>query len=55
VTTTATAAPDDYAVDCAACELFGEPVDQAEAADQLAATHDDIHHRGKPTATVRAA
>ncbi len=44
-----------YAVECGACGLFGEPVRSAEAADQLAGTHDDIHHRGQPTATVRPA
>jgi len=39
-----------YAIDCHACELFGEPVESADHAAQLAATHDDIHHRGHPTA-----
>jgi hypothetical protein len=43
-------APSGYAVDCPACELFGEPVQHAEHAGQLAATHNDIHHRGRPTA-----
>jgi hypothetical protein len=41
-----------YAVDCLDCELFGQPVGTSNAAAQLAAIHDDTHHRGVPTASI---
>jgi hypothetical protein len=41
-----------YAVDCDTCQLFGQPLPTADAAAQLAAIHDDIHHRGAPTAAI---
>ena len=37
-----------YAVDCDTCHLFGQPTPTADAAGQLAAIHDDIHHYGAP-------
>jgi hypothetical protein len=40
-------------VDCDVCALFGLPAWHADEADQLAGIHDDLHHRGQPTATVR--
>lgn len=42
-----------YVVQCTPCELFGEPLPDAGQAGQLAATHDDLHHRGAPTAHIR--
>ena len=42
-----------HAVDCDVCALFGPPAWHADEADQLAAIHDHLHHRGQPTATVR--
>jgi hypothetical protein len=41
-----------YAVDCDTCGEYGRPQPTSEAASQLAAIHDDMHHRGVPTATV---
>jgi len=62
VTTTARplAAPADPApagrfIDCDACALFGTDPWPTAAAEHLAAVHDDMHHRGRPTATVRPA
>jgi hypothetical protein len=53
-TPVATDAPDTgHAVDCDVCALFGPPAWHADEADQLAAIHDHLHHRGQPTATVR--
>lgn len=42
-----------HAVDCDVCALFGPPVWLADEAEQLAGVHDDLHHGGHPTATVR--
>jgi len=47
-----TAAHTGYAVDCLDCELFGQPVGNSGAAAELAGIHDDIHHRGVPTASI---
>jgi len=62
VTTTARqlAAPADPApagrfIDCDTCELFGTAPWPPAAAEHLAAVHDDMHHRGVPTATARPA
>jgi hypothetical protein len=43
-----------WAVDCPACGLAGVPLLHLDEADQLAAVHDHLHHRGRPTAEVRA-
>jgi hypothetical protein len=43
-----------WAVDCPACGITGEPLRHLDEADQLAAVHDHLHHRGRPTAEVRA-
>ena len=40
------------AVRCDVCVLVGEPVCHVEEAEQLAGVHDQLHHRGHPTATV---
>jgi hypothetical protein len=37
---------------CPACELATDPM-PAPAAEQLAGTHDDLHHGGRPTAELR--
>jgi hypothetical protein len=42
-----------FAVGCGPCDLAGEPLRQAGEADQLAAVHDHLRHRGEPTAEVR--
>jgi hypothetical protein len=42
-----------WAVDCPACALAGEPLTHEDEAEQLAGVHDALHHRGRPTATVR--
>jgi hypothetical protein len=39
---------------CPACELVGKVVAR-DAAERLAVVHDDMHHRGDRTATVRRA
>jgi hypothetical protein len=42
------------AVDCGPCGLAGVPLRHLDEADQLGAVHDHLHHRGRPTAEVRA-
>ncbi len=43
--------PSGYAIDCDACGLSSDAfIQDADEAGQLAGTHDDIHHRGRPTA-----
>jgi hypothetical protein len=42
-------------VDCFDCERHGTQAVTVEAAEQLAGLHDDLHHRGVPTAEVRSA
>jgi hypothetical protein len=37
---------------CPSCELAADPM-PAAAAEQLAGTHDDLHHGGRPTAVLR--
>jgi hypothetical protein len=41
-------------VDCPTCQLHGQPVDCLDAAEQLAALHDQLHHRGHPTAVLHS-
>ena len=36
---------------CPCCQLAADPMPAAEA-EQLAGTHDDLHHAGRPTATL---
>jgi hypothetical protein len=48
--TTCTAAV--WAVDCPVCDRTGEPLSHLDEAEQLAAVHDHLHHRGIPTAAV---
>jgi hypothetical protein len=48
-TPTRTTAP-LWAVDCPVCQRTGAPLSHLDAAEQLAAVHDDLHHRGIPTA-----
>jgi hypothetical protein len=42
-----------FAVECGPCGLAGEPLLHLDQADQLAAVHDHLHHRGVPTAATR--
>jgi len=44
-----------YVVTCRPCGLRGRQGTSPQNARQLAATHDRIHHKGRPTATVRPA
>jgi hypothetical protein len=37
---------------CPSCDLAADPM-PAPAAEQLAGTHDDLHHAGRPTAVLR--
>ena len=37
---------------CPSCDLAADPM-PAEPAEQLAGTHDDLHHGGRPTAVLR--
>jgi hypothetical protein len=37
---------------CPSCDLAADPM-PAEQAEQLAGTHDDLHHGGRPTAVLR--
>jgi hypothetical protein len=39
-----------WVVCCGPCDLAGEPPRQAGEAGQLAAVHDALRHRGRPTA-----
>ena len=48
-TATGTTAP-GWAVDCPVCQLTGDPLSDLDAAEQLAAVHDDLHLGGAPTA-----
>lgn len=43
---------DLFAFICPACALAGGPFDRLAEAAQLAGTHDDLLHRGHPTASV---
>lgn len=47
--------PAAWAVDCDHCGLWGNPLASRDQAEQLAARHDDMHHRGQPTAAARPA
>jgi hypothetical protein len=42
-----------WVVCCGPCDLAGEPLFHQNEADQLAAVHDHLRHRGRPTAEVR--
>lgn len=42
-------------VDCPRCELHGTHAMPPPGAEQLAGRHDDLHHRGDPTAVLRHA
>ncbi len=44
-----------YIVTCQNCGLRGKQATTPQSAHQLAATHDRIHHKGRPTATVHPA
>jgi len=48
-----TVVADNSYVDCSRCEQYGVDSTPTEGAHHLAGLHDDIHHRGTPTATVR--
>jgi hypothetical protein len=41
-------------IDCPACQLYGPPVTPREAAEKLAATHDQMLHGGHPTAFLHS-
>jgi hypothetical protein len=43
-----------YVTDCPACCLAGGPFASIAEAEQLAGTHDDLLHRGRPTTVVAA-
>lgn len=47
-----TSPPTAFLLVCETCSLDRGPYLHAEEADQLAAIHDDLHHRGQPTARV---
>ena len=42
-----------WVVCCGPCDLAGEPLFHQNEAVQLAAVHDALRHRGRPTAEVR--
>lgn len=44
-----------YFLDCPACVLAGGPFPTEDEASQHAGRHDDLLHRGEPTASVRPA
>ena len=44
-----------YIFDCPACCLVGGPFVAVAEAEQLAGTHDDLLHQGRPTAVVAVA
>jgi hypothetical protein len=41
-----------WAVDCPVCDRTGAVLSHLDEAEQLAAVHDHLHHRGIPTAAV---
>ena len=43
------------ALECPGCLLAGAEGDEAAEAAQLAGTHDDLLHRGRPTTVLRRA
>jgi hypothetical protein len=44
-----------WAVDCPVCDRTREPLSHLDEAEQFAAVHDHLHHRGIPTAVVTPA